>query len=126
MTKIDEDFLLKALDNNNNNSIVKLTRQKIKTAKNDILQQLQFPKEKLKIMHEKLKEYRYVDEIKDINYGCFLRWINLKDIENLNLTNGAYLCDIIINETGVNLKFRSFGSRYFCINMNLDDINKEN
>jgi hypothetical protein len=118
MTNIDENYLIKALDNDNNDSIVKLTSQKIKSAKNDILQKLQLSKDKLKDFHTKLKEYRYVDEIKDINYGCFLRWINLKNIENISLTTGAYLCDIQINDLGVGLICKNIFNKHFYVNMN--------
>mgnify|MGYP000870248766 CR=1 FL=1 len=118
MAKIDEEYLLKALDNDNNDSIVKLTSPKIKMAKNDILQKLQFSKEKLKEFHKKLKEYRYVDEIKDINYGCFLRWIDLTNIEELYLTSGAYLCEIQINNSGVKLICKNIFNKHFCVNMN--------
>lgn len=118
MPIFDEDLLIDALDNDNNDSIIKLTSKKIKTEKNDILQKLQLSREKLIDFHVKLKEYRYVDEIKDINYGCFLRWIDLKNIENIKLTSGAHLCDIKINDTGVGLTFRNFVNRYFHVNMN--------
>lgn len=117
---LDDDVLMKALDNNNNDSIIKLTTQKIKTIKNDVLQKLHLPKDELKILHKKLKNYRYVEEIKDINYGCFLRWINLKNIENLNLKTGAYLCDIQINDTGVGLVCKNIFNKYFYLN--LDEI----
>jgi hypothetical protein len=118
MKSIDEEYLINALNNDNNESIIKLTSQKIKTAKNDILQKLQLPKNKLKEFHNKLKEYRYVDEIKDINYGCFLRWINLKNIDDVKLTNGGYLCDIQINDTGVGIICKNIFNRHFYINMN--------
>ena len=118
MKSIDQEYLINALNNDNNESIIKLTSQKIKTTKNDILQKLQLPKNKLKEFHNKLKEYRYVDEIKDINYGCFLRWINLKNIDDLKLTNGAYLCDIQINDTGVGIICKNIFNRHFYINMN--------
>jgi hypothetical protein len=118
MSQIDEPYLLKALENDNNDSIVKLTSQKIKTSKNDILQKLQLPKDKLKELHKKLKEYRYVDEIKDINYGCFLRWINLNNYDNINLTTGAYLCEIQINDSGVGLICKNIFNKHFYVNMN--------
>ena len=118
MTSIEEEYLIKALDNDNNDSIVKLTSQKIKCTKNDILQKLQLPKDELKDLHIKLKDYRYVDEIKDINYGCFLRWINLKDIENIKLTKGGYLCDIQINDSGVGLVFKNLFNKHFYVNIN--------
>ena len=51
--------LLSALDNQEDNTIINLTTSKIKQQKNDILQKLQLPREKLKLFHKKLKQYRY-------------------------------------------------------------------
>lgn len=115
---MDKEALINhALENDNNESIIQLTSQKIKTMKNDVLQQLQLPREKLKCLHKKLKEYRYVDEIQDINYGCFLRWINLKNIDNLNLTTGAYLCEIQINNSGTGMICKNIFNKHFYVCM---------
>ena len=114
---MDEKTLIKALDNDNNESIIHLTSEKIKTMKNNVLQKLQLPREKLKELHKKLKDYRYVDEIQDINYGCFLRWINLKNIDNLNLTTGAYLCEIQINNNGTGLICKNIFNKHFYVCM---------
>ena len=95
---LDENDLYKALDNENNESIINLTISEIKSEKNNILQKLQFSKEDLKKNLKKLKEYRYINNINDLNYGCYIRWINLNNINNLKLTNGGFICDIKINE----------------------------
>ena len=98
-TNLVVDDLLHALDNENNSSIIKLTSRKIKQEKNDILQQLQLPREKLLEYHKKLKEYRYVNSIDDIEYGRYIRWIPLKDPEKIKITNGAIVCDLrVFNE----------------------------
>ena len=97
---MEVDNLLNALENESNASIVDLNTSKIKTQKNNILQQLQIPREKLKLFHKKLKEYRYCSDLRDIQYGHYMRWIPLKNPENIMLTNGGIICDIkIINET---------------------------
>ena len=49
---------------------------------------------KLKLYHKKLKDYRYCSDLKDIQYGFYIRWIPLKDPDNMNLTNGAIICDV--------------------------------
>jgi len=91
--------LLDALENDSNSSIIKLTTRKIQDHKNTILQQIQLPREKLKSYNKKLKNYRYCSDLKDIQYGFYIRWIPLKDMGNLNLTNGALICDVkLINE----------------------------
>lgn len=91
--------LLDALENDSNSSIINLTTRKIQEHKNTILQQIQLPREKLKTYNKKLKNYRYCSDLKDIQYGFYIRWIPLKDMNNLNLTNGALICDVkLINE----------------------------
>ena len=88
------DDLLDALENDSNSSIINLTSRKIKEHKNNVLQQIQLPRKKLKLYHKKLKDYRYCTDLKDIQYGFYIRWIPLKDPENMNLTNGAIICDV--------------------------------
>ena len=88
------DDLLDALENDSNSSIINLTSRKIKEHKNNVLQQIQLPREKLKLYHKKLKDYRYCSDLKDIQYGFYIRWIPLKDPDNMNLTNGAIICDV--------------------------------
>ena len=53
MSNNDEiDYLLNALDNDNNSTIINLTNNKIKQEKNDILQKLQLNRETLKSFHK--------------------------------------------------------------------------
>ena len=86
--------LFDALENESNSSIINLTTRKIKEHKNTVLQQIQLPRDKLKLYHKKLKNYRYCSDLKDVQYGFYIRWIPLKDPDNMNLTNGAIICDI--------------------------------
>lgn len=110
----DEDLLKKALENENNESIVNLTISKIKGQKNDILQKLNLSTENLKDNLKKLKEYRYINNINDLNYGCFIRCINLKKVDNIKLTNGGYVCDIKVNN-GIELLCRNNYNNFFQI-----------
>lgn len=86
--------LLTALDNHENNTIINLTSSKIKQQKNDILQKLQLSRDKLKLFHKKLKEYRYCEDLDDIEFGGFIRWIPLKNPDNIKLTNGGIIINI--------------------------------
>ena len=104
--------LLHALDNENNSNIVKLSQGKIKSMKNTFLQQLHLPREELKLLHIKLKEYRMVDDLSDLNLGCYLRWIPLKNPDKLNLTNGAFVTDYKIVPGGVVLICRNHYNRF--------------
>ncbi len=37
--------------------------------------------------------YRYCGELPDLVPGNYIRWIVIKDPENIYLTNGAFFCD---------------------------------
>tara|TARA_B100001093_G_C26813327_1_gene1008522 strand:+ start:1368 stop:1790 length:423 start_codon:yes stop_codon:yes gene_type:complete len=110
----DKEYLKKALDNENNESIMELSIQDIKSQKNDILQKLNLSREILRENLKKLKEYRYVNNINDLNYGSFIRWINLTKYDNLILTNGGIVCDIKINN-GIEILCRNNYNRFFQI-----------
>lgn len=115
MTNYNSDYLIKSLDNENNSSMNNLTSSKIKSIKNNYLQQLQLSREKLIEYHTKLKEYRYVDDLTDIQFGRYIRWINLKDPSKINLTTGGIIIDIKICETGIQLVCKNFRNQKFQI-----------
>tara|TARA_Y100000022_G_C13180477_1_gene343153 strand:- start:99 stop:518 length:420 start_codon:yes stop_codon:yes gene_type:complete len=115
---MDLELLQKALENDDNLSIINTNIQKIKTQKNDILQQLGLKKDDLKLYHKKLKDYRYIEEIKDLKYGSNIRWINLKKIENIKITNGAILCDIKIYNKGIALILRGYNNYHITLYLN--------
>jgi hypothetical protein len=91
---MDVDKLLSALNNENNEDIVDLDFATIATNKNKILQQLNLKRADLIIFQKKLKEYRFIDDIKDLKFGGYVRWISLKNPEHIKLTNGGIICDM--------------------------------
>jgi hypothetical protein len=103
MSEEGNTHLVKALDNENNESIMNYNSRLIKTIKNDYLQKLILPREKLKEYHTKLKDYRYVDDLSDIQYGRYIRWINLKNPEKIELTRGGMIIDIKILSNGIHV-----------------------
>ena len=115
MNEDNNEYLLKSLDNENNSSIGNLNSRIIKTIKNDYLQQLQLSRENIKELHIKLKEYRYVDDLTDIQYGRYIRWINLKDPLKIYLTNGGIVIDIKIHHNGIQLVCKNFINKKFQI-----------
>ena len=100
---INNEDLLEALDNDTNSSILKLNTKKIQQHKNDILQTLQLDRDTLKLYHKKIKNYRYCSDVNDFVPGQFVRWINLKDPNNIKLTNGAFLIDIIFGSNKLHM-----------------------
>ena len=111
MSELDVNNLLNALENESNASIMNLTSAKIKSMKNNILQKLQLDRETLKSFHKKLKGYRYCTDMADVQYGYYVRWIPLKNPENLKLTNGGILMDIDI----INNKWLVWKSKISCV-----------
>ena len=109
--------LLSALDNDEHGNLLNTSYEKIAKDKNDILQQLQFKNDKLKLYHTKLKDYRYVDELNDLKYGQYIRWINIKNPEKLTLTNGGIFLEIKLLDTGTHMMVKNNINRIFQIKM---------
>jgi hypothetical protein len=109
-----ENILTKALNNDNNENIMKLDKSKISKLKNDILQKLQLNKKELKELHKKLKDYRYVVDLADMNYGSYIRWINLNK-EEIKLTNGAIMIDIKMTSDGLRIMCKNNMNKIFLI-----------
>ena len=112
---LDVDRLLNALENENNESLLDLNKEKISTMKNDILQKLNIKNDKLKLFHKKLKLYRYVDKIEDINYGSFIRWISLKNPNDIKLTNGGIVCDMKTKDESIYIICKNSLNRFFTL-----------
>jgi len=91
---MDIHNLLHALDNVNNEAVVDLDYATIAKQKNDLLQQLNLPKEELMKLHKQLKTYRCINTLEDLRYGGYVRWISLKNPAIIKLTNGGIVCDI--------------------------------
>lgn len=115
---MDLDILQKALNNDENLSIVNTNIQEIKAKKNDILQELGLKRDDLKSYHSKLKGYRYIENIKDLKYGAIIRWINLNKLDSIKLTKSAILCDIKILDKGIALVLRHFNNRFITLYLN--------
>ncbi len=93
---LDIDTLINALDNDDNAKLMKLDYTSVKKMKNDMLQRLGLSREVLVKYHKSLKHYRYIDEIPDIKFGSYVRWISLTNPDNIKLTNGGVVCDVKI------------------------------
>lgn len=117
MSKFNVERLLNALENEKNENIIDHNISDLKQLNNNVLQQLNLPREKLKELNKKLKNYRYVDDISELHSGYYYRWINLKDPANIKLTLGAYLCDIEINTDGIHIKFITHTKRHWQVRM---------
>jgi hypothetical protein len=117
MDDISKEKIIKALDNYDNKSLLDLDNGKIKSIKNDILQQLPLKNEELAILHEKLKHYRYVDNLKDIKFGGYVRWINLEKIKKIHLTTGGIIVHAKIIDNAPHIVVKNNMNRLFQFNM---------
>lgn len=116
---MDTDKLLKALENESNELLLNLTTKKIVETNLNILNELKLSrKDTLEILN-KLKNYKYVDEMNELKYGTYLRWIPIDDPEEIYLTKGAVFCEMKITDNGVFMvcKNLGFSTRHFQISM---------
>lgn len=117
MGDLDIDRLLSALDNEDNETMIGLTFEKISASKNNVLQRLHLPTSDLKKMHSKLKKYRFIDELPELKYGSYIRWIPLKDPENIRLTNGGVVVEMKVCDEGIVVTCRNNMHRMFSIKL---------
>jgi alanine dehydrogenase len=112
----DVDTLLAALKNENNETIMELDNDKIQNMKNNMLEKLNMPKKELAAMKKSLKSYRYIDELPELNFGAYVRWIPLKKTNTAKLTTGGFVCDVKIDE-GINIVCKNNMNRHFQFKM---------
>ena len=115
MNNLNVPQLLRALENESNASIMCLTTPKLKEIKNNMLQSLQLDRDKLKLFHKKLKDYRYCSDMNDLQYGYYIRWVSLKNPDIIKLTTGGIIIDIDIIKDCVQLRVKNNLNRIFQI-----------
>ena len=116
---MDIQKLLKALDDETNETLLNFTSDKIKEMNINILKELQLPKQETLKLLDKLSDYKYVDEMNELKYGSYIRWIPIEDPTNIYLTQGALFCEMKITDNGVFCVCKNYGfkSRHFNISM---------
>lgn len=118
MNEEDIEIILKTVDKSSSERLLNLNNSKIKQDKNDLFQRLNFKPILIKELHKKLKDYRFVDDLKDIEFGRYIRWINLNNYENINLTNGGVICQLKTNDnSGTLIVCRNKLNRLFTLKM---------
>lgn len=112
---MDVNKLLKALDDENNDVLMNFTLKKIKEMNLKVLKELHLSREETIELFDKLIGYRYVDEIKDLKYGTYLRWIPLTNPNLIKLNRGAIFCDVKIEANGIYMTCKNYGfsSKHF-------------
>ena len=115
---IDPDQLEKAFNNEENTQLLDLTNKKIEKEKIKMLNKLNLSKKQFKEISKKLENYRYIDELPELKYGSFIRWISLKNPEKVKLSNGGLVMEIKIELSGIIIVCKNNLNRFFQINMN--------
>ncbi len=116
------DEIVKELDDKN---LLYMTSGKIKELKNNILQKLYFSREDLLHYHKILNEYIYIDELDEVKLGSYIRWFNLKKIDNLKLTNGGIVVDFKQGKEDVVIVCKNTKGRFFSLQLNKNIIFKK-
>jgi hypothetical protein len=114
---MDVNKLLYALDNDDNESIMNLTTQKIMEMNLNILKELHLQRDTTLNYIKKLKGYRYIDEINDLKHGSFIRWIPITDPSYLPLHHCGMICEIKITDDGVLITSKNFMHRHYTFKM---------
>ena len=116
---MDVSKLLKALDDDSNETLLNFTSDKIKDMNLNIIKELQLPRKDTIDIMNKLREYKYVDEMNELKYGAYIRWIPIEDPTNINLTKGALFCEMKITDDGVFCVCKNYGytQRHFQLSM---------
>lgn len=114
---MDVEQLLKALDNDENEHLINMTSEKLNNMKREILTEIQLSPQEVAEYMQKLREYKYIDEMNHIRHGSFIRWIPISDPENIHLTSGGIICDIKIADSGVHLVCKNFAKKHYQIKM---------
>lgn len=111
--------LLQALDDETNDNLFNFTTEKMREMTFDILKELQLPKKEMINIYNKLKDYKYVDEMNDLKYGTYIRWIPIENPTNIYLTKGGIFCEMKITDDGIFCICKNYGcsNRYFQIEM---------
>ena len=118
---MDVQKLLRALDNENNENIINFTTKKIQEMNLKILQELHLKREETLELFKKLIQYKYIDEMVDLKYGTYIRWISIADPSCIELKKGAIFCNIKITDEGVYLVCKNHGPQPKHFQIKLDE-----
>lgn len=116
---MDTNKLLKALNDESNESLLNFTTDKLIETNLNILKELGLSKKDTLELLSKLNKYKYVDEMNDLKYGTYLRWIPIDNPDKIYLTKGAIFCEMKITDDGVFIVCKNFGynTRHFQVLM---------
>ena len=83
----------------------------------NVLSDLHLNRKEMNDMLKKLENYKYVEEVDDLKYGSFIRWIPLTDPYNLFLKYAGMICEVKFTDEGTIISCKNFINRYYTIKM---------
>jgi hypothetical protein len=118
---MDIPKLLNALENDSNVTMMNFTSKKIKEMNLKILRELHLTNQETNQLFQKLLYYKYVDEMDELKYGTYLRWISIQNPDHIVLTKGAIFCEMKIKDEGVYLVCKNHGFKANHFQIKLDE-----
>jgi hypothetical protein len=115
----DMSKLLEAVetDTEKTDYLLNLTTLKIQELNLNILKELKLKKKETLALLKKLNGYKYVDELKELKYGRFIRWIPISDPEYLHLIKGGVICEVKVRDDGIHIIYKNFMHMHFQFKM---------
>ena len=102
-----EKYIIKAIENPNNDVITQYTAADLEKIKTQRLEDVPMPKSTRTTILQRLRGYRYVDELSELREGVWTRWVPLDREDSrgkgTNLTVGGILCEVRISDHGATL-----------------------
>ena len=83
----------------------------------DVLSDLHLSRKEMIGILKKLENYKYVEEVDDLKYGAFIRWIPLTDPDNLPLHYAGMICEVKFTDEGTIVSCKNFMHRHYTIKM---------
>lgn len=114
LSDINIDELLGSVEDDNND-LENKTLQEILENNIQVLDSLELTEDQKEKYISKLADYKYIDNLYQLNKGKYIRWINKQN----KLTNGAIVLEIIFNDNGTNIMCKN--TQHRCLQLKFDD-----
>ena len=107
---MDKTTLLKSLEDESNEHLLNVTSKELMETIFHVLKELSLDKEERMRMMQMLKGYRYIDDMSELKYGAYIRWIPIENPREIEMKRGAIFCDVKIMDNGVYLVCKNYRS----------------
>lgn len=111
--------IIKASENIYNETIMKTNRDDILKQKINIFDEIGLDKKQKKELLAKLKNYRYINDLSELQYGRYIRWIDLTktEFDEIELAKGSIFSDFRIDdEKGIQIICKNMYGKHFQLN----------